>query len=691
MAGDDKHRQEGGELPGMPRRSEPRHTLRRAVQVRCAHWDTYVKLYTTNISRGGMLLKLPDKPEPGTAIHLKLHLPDGGELSLDGRVVRVGAPRPGESLNPVGVALDMSDEVRAQLDEYLSMALSWTAEPEEEDRSELETPRPGEAAFRGRPGTDRNKRETLRPLPDSDEQREIRTLIRTMVPERSTNPIIGIDFGTSNCAVAIARDDDLTLFDDDGTLEIPSVVWFRGRGDYVVGLEAREQMATDPTRTVPSIKRLLGCSIDDPYAAPFLMSLACPGRSGPNKSIVFEINGEELTPVQIAAIILRHIKSVAERKLGTNVDKAVMAFPLAFGERPRDDLVKAAKIAGLELVALIPEPAAAAMAYGRRGVDKNEIVGVYDFGGGTFDFCVLDITGNVLRVLGAAGDLWLGGDDLDQALAKAVADEFWRATNIDVRKRAAEWQRVVQACEEAKRYLSLANEIDVYVPGVAVTSEGPVDLSVPVTADRLEELTADLVDATLSICEEALKDATIRFDDISEMLLIGGTSRLPSVRKAVHMMFRRDPHPAVHPERAVVIGAAVKAAEVEGRKVHKGTWPGLVLQELSKHAVGLAMAGGSTEPVITKSTPLPAVERRIFSTHRDRQTELILLVVEGEAQRTRHNKQVGQFRITGLPPRPAGSVDVEVIFEMDESEVLTITARELSSGNRTTERFEFGS
>lgn len=645
------------------------------MRVRCAHWDTYLRLYTTNISRGGMLLRVPEQPDVGTLVNVTLSLPDGQDLPLSGRVARVAAPKEGETLAYVGVSLNLSQDQQVQLDRYLLLARS-AAEPEPE---EVEIDVDDDA--------DEGQRETVRPVAGGV-GRELQTYTGKSPAASSSGPIVGIDFGTSTSSVGIVRGDVLTLFDDEGVTEIPSVVWFRGPGDAVVGMSAREQMAADPTRAVHSIKRLLGVQIDDPHAAPFLMSLACPGRAGPNRSIVFEIDGEQFTPVQIAACILRHLKAVAERHVGGPVERAVMAFPLAFGEHQRADMEKAAKIAGLELVAMLPEPAAAAMAYGRKGRDRHEVVGIYDFGGGTFDFCVLDITGNLLKVLGAAGDPWLGGDDLDQALAKAVADEFWRATKIDVRKRTVEWQRVIQACEEAKRYLSMATEIDVYVPNVALTPQGPLDLSVPVTRDRFEELTAGLIDSTLTVCEQALREARLRFDDLSDVLLIGGTSRLPAVAKAVRMIFRRDPHDAVHPERAVVIGAAIKAAELEGRPVHKGTWPGLSMQQVAGRTVGLAMAGGVTEPVIARSAPLPTLVRRVFATHRDNQPEIVLLVVEGESSRTAENRTVGQFRISNLTPAAAGAIEVEVIFAMDESGTLSITARDLSTGARTTGRFE---
>lgn len=656
------------ELPGQPRRADPRHTLRRAVRLRCAQWDNYIKLYTSNISRGGMLLRVKEPPEVGAPVQINLELPDGDELLLSGKVARQVQPKKEGQMPGIGVALELSDQQRSQLDHYLVMAKS-------SGHTAPVAPPPGERE----------------PTPPPQQQPEPADAAPTPVPTVKRTAILGIDFGTSSSSVAVARGRVITLFEDEsGHSIIPSVVWFRDRGDPVVGQEARDQMAIDPTRTIHSIKRLLGTPIDSPEAAPFLMSLACPGLAGPNQSILFEINGEQLSPIQIAAIIMKRLRQLAEDQLGEKADRAVLACPVSFNEAQREALRRAAKIAGLEVAALIPEPAAAAMAYDR-GVERDETVGIYDFGGGTFDFCVLKIQDGSFRIISASGDPWLGGDDLDQALAKAVADEFWRATKVDLRKKVVEWQRVVQACEEAKCYLSLSEEIDVYVPNVGTTAEGPLELSVPVTRDRFEELTGELIDQTISVCEQALSEAKISLSDLDGLLLIGGSSRVPAIRKAVRMIFRREPVEVLHPEQAVVAGTAIKAAELAGAPVHRGAWRSLDMQQVSGRTVGIAMAGGVTEPVISRATPLPAVVRRVFATHRDGQTDLNILVIEGDSRQTRDNQVVGRFGISGLPPRPAGSVEVEVVFEMNEAGALNITARDLASGQRTKGHFELKS
>jgi molecular chaperone DnaK len=507
---------------------------------------------------------------------------------------------------------------------------------------------------------------------------------------RSEDPIIGIDFGTSYSSVGIINDNGLTLFPDKtGRIAIPSVVWFRGPGDYVVGQQARERLAIEPQQVIPSIKRLLGRQIDEPLAAPFMMSIAVPGYSGPNRSIMFRVNGEEMTPILVAAIILRHLKKMAEDHLGRPVRKAVLAYPLAFGEANRIGIKKAARIAGLEVVAMIPEPVAAAMAYGRHG-NRNEIVGVYDFGGGTFDFCVLGMGSGKLQVLGAAGDPWLGGDDMDQAIAKWTADEFWKRTHVDVRKRTVEWQKVIQSCEEAKCYLSLVEEIEVFVPSVVHGEYGLIDLNIDITRERFDHLISEIIENSFIVSAEALRDAKLSITDIDVLLLTGGTTRVIAVNEAVRRYFLRDPQQNLHPEQAVVIGACLRGAEISGKAVSEGPWPSLTVQQVAGRTIGMAMAGGMSEPIIHRTTPLPAIVRRTFSTRRDGQLEIDIQIVEGESTHTSENTIVGRFNVSGLPPRPAGSVDVEIVFQMNDSGVLSITAKELTTGRRTTSTFDLG-
>jgi len=653
-------------LPGPPRRADPRHTLRRAIELRCPHWDSYVKLYTANISRGGMLVRMPDPPDVGSTVDLVVDLPGGRRLTLQGRVARISDPPEGEKLPRVGIALEVGPLERDALVRHLAIAHSEGAG--QPDASE--SPRAKQAATTG----------------VSAQSASTRRLTKR------ADPVIGIDFGTTYCSVGMLEGDRLHLFEDEGgRTAIPSVVWFEGAGKYRFGQEARDRMTEDPTRAIPSIKRLLGCTIDDPKAVPHLLSLASPGRAGPNNSIVFDMEGEEVTPAQVAALILGNLRSLAERRLGTPVRRAVMAFPLAFGQQQRAAIETAARIAGLEVAAMIPEPMAAAAAYGRhRGGKEDELVGIYDFGGGTFDFCVLDVLRGSLEVCGAAGDPWLGGDDLDRAIGSWAADEFWKASKIDLRRRAVEWQRLLQASEEAKRYLSMVDDIEIFVPRVALSQEGPLDLSVPLTRSEMHQQTADLINNTLAVCRQALKEAELAPIDLDQILLTGGTSRIPAIGSAIRSLFGKEPHDSLHPELAVVIGTALRAAEIDGRALREGPWPSMTLQQVAGHTVGLALAGGVSETVIARSTAIPIVVRRVFSTWRDGQTELDLHVIEGESDKTVDNRTVGRFNIAGLKPGPAGSVEVEVIFEMSDAYALHITARDLRTGRRSTSMFDLG-
>jgi molecular chaperone DnaK len=371
---------------------------------------------------------------------------------------------------------------------------------------------------------------------------------------------LAIDFGTSYTSMAYFTDDGPQMVMGDETpLTIPSVVWFRGRDDCVVGAEAREQMATDPNSVVHSVKRLLGCTIDDHAAQPTLNSLACTSRPGPNRSIVFDFHGTEQTPITIAATIMRHAKAAAEAHLEQAVKKAVLAFPVSFGRHHQTAIKRAARIAGIDVVDLIPEPVAAALAFFHTQSHEG-MVGVYDFGGGTFDFCLGEVDGDHMNIVGARGDMWLGGDDFDHVVANYAADQFWKQSKIDLRKRSAEWQRLLHASEEAKMSLSLVDETEIYVPEVAHTADGELDLEIPVNRSTFEQLTAEIVQNSLAVCEEAMMEAEINVLEITDLVLTGGTTRIPAVKNAAESFFARQARVGLHPEFAVALGAAMHAA-----------------------------------------------------------------------------------------------------------------------------------
>jgi molecular chaperone DnaK len=700
--------------------------LETSLRLVCSEWSFLQQLYENHISKKRLIVRRNTPVEMGSHLDVLLELPDGSVLRLSGTVLRVADPTPGDTMFRIGLQLDPSsdfDAIARRVSEIKGRSVGTADQPVKHPAGRSPAPsgdgiteRPTPVQVRSsQPGIPQAQSPRAsqpgvpqpRPKPAShtgpgERARTHASAVRrsqldfprpgessaVIKRDRATGPVVGIDFGTSYCSVGIIGDTGLQLFSDHtGATAFPSVVWFRGRGDYVVGHSAREKLVTEPNKTIPSIKRLLGRKIDEPQAAPFLMSLACSGSAGPNRSIVFDINGEQFTPLLVAAIIMRYLKRVAEEHLGCPVSRAVLAYPLAFGEAQRAEIERAARIAGLEIAAILPEPVAAAIAYGRHG-HRDEVVGVYDFGGGTFDFCVLRMGRGEIKVLAAAGDPWLGGDDFDQALGRHVANEFWRSTQIEVRRRAAEWQQVLQACEEAKCYLSLVDEIEVAVPDVARTPTGPLDLSVSVTRDTFSKLVTELIETSLSVVQSALDEIDLKVSDIDQLLLTGGTTRVHAVQDAARRFFGREPHYAVHPELAVVIGASVKAAEVAGRSVSEGPWPGLTVQQIAGRSIGMALAGGVTEPIIHRSTALPALVRRVMLTKSDDQTDLEIHIVEGESSLTAENRTVGRVSISGLTPRPAGESEVDVVFHMNDSGTLNITARDLTSGRKTVTVFE---
>lgn len=674
MVDDKNHNSSGnGDTYRSGSSSEPDNVT--SARLRCSRWESFLNLYQNSLKNGRMLLRMNEAPRRGQELDVVLSLPDGEELKLLGTVIKTAPPSKGEDLYRVGLALNLSGGKQLEIQGIVERARLRVTASFSMPRAPSVPPPPPSGAT---PSSPRRRASPTRPPTQ-----------RSTIPVRA-GPIIGIDFGTSYCSLAYMKNNTAMLIpDESGRTAIPAIVWFRGKGDYVVGFEAREKLATDPTRTVPSIKRLLGCRIDDDSAAPVLMSLACPGYAGPNRSILFEINEEQHSPVMISAIIFKHLKKLAEASLKTAVDRVVLAYPLAFNEPQRSDLEKAARLAGIELVGLIPEPMAAAMAFGKDKVQSG-VVGVYDFGGGTFDFCAMTISNGKLAVSGAGGDPWLGGDDLDLALAGNVADSFWKRTNVDLRRRVVEWQKIRHACEEAKVYLSLVDEIDVFASEVAHSPDGALDLNVHVTRDEFDTLATDLIENSISVCRQTLEKARIDVSQVTDLVLTGGTTKVPSVRQAAQSFFGQEPSFGLHPEQAVVLGAAIRAAELEGRCTSINSSEPLKVMKTARRTIGIAMQTGDTTPLIHTTTPIPAQVKRVFATTQDGQTTLALNIVEGAQNLSTDSRPIGGLNLTGLKPMSAGKVRVEVTFELNEIGTLHVTARDLFSGRTYASSFELG-
>jgi molecular chaperone DnaK len=509
---------------------------------------------------------------------------------------------------------------------------------------------------------------------------------------RADAPIVGIDFGTTYSKVALVHEGEVVLVEDEASKSssraaIPSAVAFLPGGSGLVGDPARELLATAPHAVITSVKRVMGLTFSDPLANGLLGSLSCGSHAGPNDSIVFEMNGQAVTVPEVCARIITHLKGLASKWAGAPVRKAVFTVPVDFDIRSKRELEIAARMAGIEIAGLVPEPVAAAMGCGHDGSGQS-YVAVYDFGGGTFDASIVEVGQNRFTVRGAAGDRWLGGDDFDEVLARYVADEFQRSAGVSLHNRAEEWQRLLFACEEAKRWLSTLESVDIILPEAGRMAQGSHSLLVPMNRPLFDELSEDIVTSSLEVSRTAAIKARVHPRKIDSLLITGGTTRIPAVRNAAERFFGRRGLSGIHPEHAVVIGAAVRAAvigkvPVPGDFVERLRGLGRVGQN-----VGLALAGGTTEHIITADQRPPTAARRVYSTSRDGQTQIRLELVQGSSVRTAENHRLGGFVIQGLPQRPAGAITLDVYFELSSTGTLYVTAQERSTGLRAQGTFD---
>lgn len=505
-------------------------------------------------------------------------------------------------------------------------------------------------------------------------------------------PVVGIDFGTTYSKVALVHDGEVVLIEDTASkassrAAIPSAVAYLPNGSCVVGEPAREMLATEPARVITSIKRVMGLSYSDPLANGLLGSLACSSKQGPNDSILFEVNGNTVTVPEVVARILAHLRDMASKWVAAKVTKAVFTAPVEFDTRAKRELELAARMAGIEIIAIVPEPVAAAMGCGYDGRDDS-FVAVYDFGGGTFDASIVEVARNSFAVRGAAGDRWLGGDDFDELLAKRVADEFQQSSGISLHNRLEAWQRLLFASEEAKRWLSALESVDVVLPEAANTEDGPLALLIPVSRPDFVEITGDVIASSLEIARSAAMKARVHPRKITALLITGGTTRIPSVRAAAEKFFGRKGVSGIHPEHAVVIGAAVRAAVLTKMDVPQDFVERLRGLGRVGRDIGLALAGGTTEHIIRSDQIPPTAAHRIYSTSRDDQSQIRLEIVAGSSTVTAENSRVGGFIVEGLPPRPAGAMSLDVYFELSTTGTLYVTAQERSTGQRAQGTFD---
>jgi len=495
--------------------------------------------------------------------------------------------------------------------------------------------------------------------------------------------IIGIDLGTTNSCVAVLEGGEPSIITSpEGGRTTPSVVAFTKKGERLVGQPAKRQAVTNPINTVFSIKRFMGRMYDE--VGTEIEEVPYKIEKGPNNGVVVKIEDKEYNPPEISAMVLQKLKQMAEEHLGTTVTDAVVTVPAYFNDSQRQATKDAGKIAGLNVRRIINEPTAAALAYGL-DKKKDEKIAVFDLGGGTFDISILELGDGVFEVKSTNGDTHLGGDDFDQKVLNWIADEFNASDGINLKKDPMALQRLREAAEAAKKELSSSKQTEINLPFITADASGPKHLNLTLTRAKFEELVSDLVERTIAPCKQAIKDAGLKASEIDEVILVGGSSRIPKIQEKVKDIFGKESNKSVNPDEVVALGASIQGGVLAGEV------DDILLLDVTPLSLGIETLGSVATKLIERNTTIPTKKSQIFSTAADNQTTVEIHVLQGEREMAVDNKTIGRFHLDGIPPAPRGVPQIEVTFDIDANGILNVGAKDKATGKEQSIRIEASS